>query len=158
MIAKLFTRNGGRFGYQQAFIAELEGEPIGLLIVSRGDRIERLNLATIPHLIAVLGLIKAIGFIRRGVNLPGGKEAENDELYIGNLAILPSMQGRSFGSQLIAYAEELARENNLPKCSLIAGGYNTGARRLYERNGYQIVEAVKDEKENLGYYRLIKVL
>jgi ribosomal protein S18 acetylase RimI-like enzyme len=158
MIAKLFTRNAGRFGYQYASIAEFEKEPVGLLIASRGDKIDRLNLETIPHLMAVLGFAKAIGFIRRGIRLPGGREAEDDELYLGNLAILPSMQGRSFGSQLLVHAEKLARENNLSKCSLIVAGYNTDARRLYERTGYQIVETVTDEKENLGYYRMVKVL
>jgi ribosomal protein S18 acetylase RimI-like enzyme len=158
MIAKLFARNAGRFGYKYAYVAELENGPVGLLIASRGDRIDRLNLETVPHLIAVLGLTKAIGFIRRGVRLPGGKEAYDDEFFLGNLGILPSMQGRSFGSQMLAYAEGLARENNLKKCSLIVGWHNTNARRLYERTGYKIAETVQDENENLGYYRMVKVL
>lgn len=158
MIAKLFARNAGRFGYKYAYVAEFENGPVGLLIASRGDRIDRLNFETVPHLIAVLGLTKAIGFIRRGVRLPGGKEAYDDEFFLGNLGILPSMHGRSFGSQMLAYAEKLARDNSLMKCSLIVGGYNTNARRLYERVGYQVVETVQAEKEDLGYYRMVKVL
>jgi ribosomal protein S18 acetylase RimI-like enzyme len=158
MIAKLFARNTGRFGYKYAFVAECENEAVGLLVACRGDRINRLNLETIPHLISVLGLIQAAGFIYRGVRLPGGKEAEDDEFFISNLGILPSMQGRSFGSLMLAYAEELACENNLRKCSLIVGWHNTNARRLYERVGYQAVETVQDENENLGYYRMVKVL
>lgn len=158
MIAKLFARDAGRFGYSDAFIAEFENGPVGLLIASRGDRINRLNLEIIPHLVAVLGFTKTIGFIHRGVRLPGGREAYDDEFFLGNLGILPSMQRRSFGSQMLAYAEELARENNLMKCSLIVGGHNTGARRLYERIGYQVVETVQDENKSLGYYRMIKVL
>jgi len=157
-IAQLFSRNAGRFGYKYAYIAEFENGPVGLLIASRGDRIDRLNLETAPHLVAVLGLTKAIGFIRRGLGLPGGKEAYADEFFLGNLGILPSMQGRSFGSQLLAYAEGLACENNLKKCSLIVGGYNTNARRLYERVGYQVVETVEAEKAELGYHRMVKVL
>lgn len=157
-IAKLFARDAGRFGYKYAFTAEIENERVGLLIASRGDKVNRLNLETIPHLIAVLGFTKAIGFIYRGVTLPGGKEAEDDEFFLGNLGIIPSMQGRSFGSQMLAYADGLARENNLKKCSLIVGWHNTNARRLYERAGYKIVETVQDENENLGYYRMVKVL
>jgi ribosomal protein S18 acetylase RimI-like enzyme len=68
------------------------------------------------------------------------------------------MQGRSFGSQMLAYVEQLACENNLMKCSLIVGWHNTSARRLYERTGYQIVETVPDENDNLGYYRMVKAL
>lgn len=158
MIARLFTRDAGRFGYSGAFIAEFENEPVGLLIASRGDKMNRLNLETIPHLVAVLGFTKAIGFIHRGVRLPGGKEAYDDEFFIGNLGILPSMQGRSFGSQMLAYAERLACENNLRKCSLIVGWHNTNAHRLYERIGYQVVETVQDENKDLGYYRMVKAL
>jgi len=158
MIVKLYARDAGRFGYGSAFVAEFENEPVGLLIASRGDRVNRLNYETIPHLIAVLGFIKTIGFVWRAVTLPGGREAEDDELYIANLGILPSMQGRLFGSQLLVYAEQLARENNFMKCSLIVGWDNTSARRLYERVGYKVVETVKDEIKHNGYYRMVKAL
>jgi len=157
-LKQLFTRNAGRFGYKDAFVAEFEGKPVGLLIASRGMDLDRLGHETIPHLIAVLGLIKTIGFVWRTVTLPGGREAEDDELYIANLGIIPSMQGRSFGSHMLAYAEELAREYNLMKCSLIVGWHNTDARRLYERIGYQIVETVQDDAKHRGYYRMVKVL
>ena len=116
------------------------------------------NLETIPQLFAALGFAKAIRFIWRTVTLPGGKEAEDDEFFVDFLGVHPSMRGRSFGSQLLAYAEGLARENGLMKCSLIVGQYNTSARRLYERTGYQVVETVTDKNEALGYYRMVKIL
>ena len=158
VIAKLFTRNTGRFGRRSVLLAEFENEPVGMLTASRGDEVNRRNLETIPLLFAELGFAKAIRFIWRTVTLPGGKEAEDDEFFLDFLGVDPSMQGRSFGSQLLAYAEELARENGLMKCSLIVGWYNTSARRLYERTGYTIVEAVQDKNETLGYYRMLKVL
>lgn len=158
VIAQLFARDAGRFGHKYAFVAECESGPVGLMIACRGDRVNRLDLATIPHLLAVLGLAQAIRFILRGLRLPGGKEAENDEFFISNLGILPAMQGRSFGSQMLAFAEEIACGNNLKKCSLIVGGYNRDARRLYERIGYRVVETVNAEKADLGYYRMVKVL
>jgi len=158
MVAGLFARDAGRFGYKYAFVDECENGPAGLLIACRGDRVNRLNLETIPHLIAVLGPTKAIGFLYRAVKLSGGREAYNDEFFISNLGILPSMQGRSLGSQMLTYAEELACKNNLKKCSLIVGWHNMDARRLYERIGYRVVETVQDENENLGYYRMVKVL
>jgi len=158
MIAKLFVRNAGRFGYKHAFVAECENEPVGLMIACRGDKVNRLNLETIPHSIAVLGLAKAIGFVYRAVTLPGGREAEDDEFFIGNLGVIPPMQGRSLGTQMLGYAEQLACENNLKKCSLIVGWNNANGRRLYERIGYQVVETVRDKNETLGYYRMVKVL
>ena len=158
LIAGLFARDAGRFGYRDAFIAEFEEIKVGLLVALRGDRLNRLNLWTVPHLIALLGMAGAIGFLYRAVTLPGGREAENDEFFLSNLGIIPSMQGRSFGSQMLAYAEELACRHSLGKCSLIVGWHNTNARRLYERTGYQVVETVRDEDKNLGYYRMVKVL
>ncbi|HEY5729835.1 MAG TPA: GNAT family N-acetyltransferase [Anaerolineales bacterium] len=157
-IAKLFVRDAGRFGCKHAYVAEFENELVGLLVASRGDEINRFNLLTIPHLIAVLGVAQAIGFVYRTFTLPGGKEAEDDEFFISNLGILPSMQGNSFGTKMLVYAEELARANDLMRCSLIVGWHNTQARRLYERIGYRIVETVRDGNENLGYYRMVKVL
>lgn len=158
VIAQMFTRDAGRFGHKYAFVAECESGPVGLMIACRGDKVNRLNLETIPHLLAVLGLAQTIGFIHRTLRLPGGKEAEDDEFFISNLGILPAMQGRSFGSQMLAFAEELACGNNLKKCSLVAGAYNKDARRLYERIGYRVVETVNSEKADLGYYRMVKVL
>jgi ribosomal protein S18 acetylase RimI-like enzyme len=157
-IAKMFTYNAGRFGYGSTCIAEVENEPVGVLVTSRGDEVNRRNLETIPQLFAELGFAKAIGFIWRTVTLPGGKEAEDDEFFLDFLGVHPSKQGRSFGSQLLAYAEGLAREKGLMKCSLIVGWHNTSARRLYERTGYRVVEAVQDKNETLGYYRMVKVL
>jgi ribosomal protein S18 acetylase RimI-like enzyme len=158
LLEKLFARDAGRFGYKHAFIAAFENTSVGLLVASRGDKVNRLNLETIPHLMAVLGPAKAVGFIWRVVMLPGGKEAEDDELYISNLGIIPSMQGRFFGTHMLAHAEKLAQDRNLAKCSLIVGWHNTSARRLYERVGYQVVETVKDEGKHNGYYRMVKVL
>ena len=158
VIAKLFARNTGRFGRRSIFIADFENEPVGMLTVSRGDEVNKRNLETIPQLFAALGFVRAIRFIWRTVTLPGGKEAEDDEFFLDFLGIHPSMQGRSFGSQLLAFGEGLARENGLMKCSLIVGWHNTSARRLYERTGYRVVEAVQDKNETLGYYRMVKVL
>jgi len=158
MIAKLFVGNAGRFGYASTFIAEFEKKPVGAMVVLRGDKVNQLNLETIPHLIAVLGFVRAIRFVLRAVTLPGGREAYDDEFFISNLGVLPSMQGRSFGSQMLTYVEQLACENDLKKCSLIVSWHNTSARRLYQRIGYQVVETVPDKNENLGYYRMVKAL
>jgi len=158
MISKLFARNAGRFGYGHAFIAEHENISAGIMIASFGRDLNRQNLQTAHHLITVLGFKNGVRFIQRGITLPGGPEAYDDEFFISNLGISPSMQGRSFGSQMLAYAEELALGHNLAKCSLIVGSDNTNAKRLYERVGYQVVETVRDDNKHIGYYRMIKVL
>ena len=157
-LAALFSRNAGRFGYQLTAIAESNGEPVGMLVACEGAKLNRANLKTFPHIFPVLGFKHAPGFIFRGVTLPGGAEAEKDEYYLCNLAVVPSAQGRGFGSQLLQHAEQTARSHGLSKCSLIVGSHNDGAHRLYERTGYRVVESVPDHNEVPGYYRMVKTL
>lgn len=158
MIATLFARDAGRFGYRQAYVAVIGNERVAVLAASHGQELNRLGLASIPHLIAVMGFAKAILSVYRAVTLPGGWEATSDEYYIANIGVIPSMQGRSIGSQLLAYAEELAKQNSLMKCSLIVGSHNPNARRLYERIGYHVVETVQDPQDKFGYFRMVKEL
>lgn len=152
---RLVIRNAGRFGLRFAFIAEVGGASKGALVACKGNLLERLNLATAPHLFGVMGW-SAFGFIWRGVALPGGREAEADEYYIGNLGVHPSAQGLGIGSALLEFAEAQARRHGLAQCALVAALYNHGAIRLYERFGYEVVETV--EHPTLGYYRMVKVL
>lgn len=155
-IEKLVRRNAGRFGLRFASVAEADGGSKGMLLACEGKLLDRLNWATLPHLFFALGVLPAFGFIRRGIALPGGREAEMDEYYISNIGVHPSAQGLGIGSALLDFAEKQARSANLAKCSLIVGLYNQKALRLYQRLGYEIVETV--QHSNLGYHRMLKVL
>jgi ribosomal protein S18 acetylase RimI-like enzyme len=157
-IAKLFKRNAGRFGHKIAVVAEMDGQPVGMLISCAGANLNQLNLTTLFHFFSVTGIKQALKFIWRGIRLPGGKEAEKDEYYISNLGILPSAQGCGIGSYLLEYAEQMGRAIGLYKCSLIVGLHNKNAFRLYERRGFQIMDTVHDQNENLGYYRMVTQL
>lgn len=152
---RLVIRNAGRFGLRFGFIAEVEGAPKGALVACHGKLLDRLNLATFPHLFAAMGL-SAFGFVRRGIALPGGREAKGDEYYLGNLGVHPSAQGLGIGSALLGFAEQRAHKEGLTKCSLVVALYNQAAFRLYKRFGYEVVETV--EHPSLGYYRMVKVL
>lgn len=157
-VEKLVARNAGRFALRFAFIFPMDGVQKGALFACPGKLLDRLNMETSPHLFLVLGFSPAIAFIRRGLALPGGVEAEDDEYYIGNIGVHPSAQGQGIGSALLNFAEEQARKEGLPKCSLIVGSYNQDALRLYQRHGYEVVETVTSEHPSLGYHRMVKVL
>lgn len=156
-LENLVVRNAGRFGLRLSFIAESAGLSKGVLLSYKGRSIDFLNLSTFPHLFPAMGR-SAFGFMQRGVNLPGGREAYKDEYYISNLGVHPPAQGQGIGSDLLKFAEGLARNENLAKCSLIVGSYNQSALRLYQRIGYQIVETVQDKNPLLGYHRMVKVI
>ncbi len=73
--------------------------------------------------------------------------------YVNVLATFPEHRGKGFGGELLAIAEELARDTEREGLSIIVSDANTGARRLYERSGYQEIATRpmhKDDWENDG--------
>lgn len=61
---------------------------------------------------------------------------ENNSYYIVDMAVFPEYRGRGFGKQLLALAENDARDRGLEKISLIVFEQNSGAKQLYERSGF----------------------
>jgi len=68
----------------------------------------------------------------------------NEEYYIEHLAVLPEKRGQGIGKQLIEFAENQARAKGLKRVTLSVEVENEGARRLYERLGFQTIEVVAD--------------
>jgi ribosomal protein S18 acetylase RimI-like enzyme len=63
--------------------------------------------------------------------------------YIQSICVRPDQRGRGLGSSLIAWAEQrIARDS--PNVFICVSSFNTGARRLYERLGYQMVGCLAD--------------
>ena len=63
--------------------------------------------------------------------------------YIRIVCIDPDVRGHGLGSQLVAFAEErIFRES--PNVWLFVTSFNTRARGLYERLGYQLIGEVPD--------------
>ncbi|MGM0586470.1 MAG: GNAT family N-acetyltransferase [Pseudomonadota bacterium] len=57
--------------------------------------------------------------------------------YVNVLAALPDARGRGFGTRLLELAERTAAAEALEALSLIVAEDNAGARRLYERMGFE---------------------
>jgi ribosomal protein S18 acetylase RimI-like enzyme len=157
-IENLVQCNAGRFGLRFSFIADVAGNSKGVLLSYKGRSLDLLNIATFPQLFFAMGFAPAFRFMKRGIKLPGGLEAGRDEYYISNLGVHPSAQGLGIGSALLKFAEGLAANAKVKKCSLIVSLRNQNAFRLYQRFGYQVVETVQDDNPSLGYHRMVKVL
>ena len=158
IIKNLVAHNAGRFDSGIAFVAEADDKPVGGLVSCEGARLDKLNLAVLPHLFPAMDMMPALRFLWRGYWLPGGREAERDEYYVSNVGVHSSAQGQGIGSRLLAYAERSAQSAVLTKCALVVGLYNQNALRLYQRLGYQIVETIQHSNEFLGYHRMVKQL
>jgi [ribosomal protein S18]-alanine N-acetyltransferase len=63
--------------------------------------------------------------------------------YIQTICIHQDRRGRGLGSSLVAFAEErILRES--PNVFMCVSSFNDGARRLYQRLGYQVVGELSD--------------
>ena len=66
-------------------------------------------------------------------------ELENEvpgSWYVNVLATLPEARGRGLGAALLNVAERIAEGERCGRMSVIVADDNAGARRLYERQGY----------------------
>lgn len=161
-IGAMYRMGGHRFSWELSFTGEADGEPVGFLLSYPGRLLNGLQLALIAKLPALYGWPGALRVIGRLLPLVNAPEAEADEYYISNVGILPEHQGRSYGTQLMNFAETKAREAGLSKCSLSVDEHNDRAVRLYEWLGYKIVFDKhfrgKVAKQESGYYRMVKEL
>ena len=66
-------------------------------------------------------------------------ESLQDELYINTVCIAPQFRGRGIGTELLHYAEVIAKQQGFSKLSLNVEIQKEQAIRLYKRLGYEIV-------------------
>lgn len=62
-----------------------------------------------------------------------------DTWYICALALFPDFRGQGVGSQFLSIAHQQAAERNFSELSLLCFEQNTGALKLYERNGFKVI-------------------
>lgn len=63
--------------------------------------------------------------------------------YVQTICVAPEARGRGVGTRLLAFAEErIFRES--PNVFMCVSSFNAGARRLYERLGYERVGELRD--------------
>ena len=63
--------------------------------------------------------------------------------YIQTVALREDWRGRGLGSRLIAFAEERILRD-APNVFMCVSSFNTRARALYERLGYEVVGELRD--------------
>lgn len=161
VMAALYARRGNRFSWNLCWVAEADGQAVGLLLAFAGRRLPVLEAVTGLHLVGVFGL-RATWRLARKQRLYGDLvEARPDEYYVSNLGVLPEFQGRGIGGALLDFADEQARAAGLGKCSLLVAQDNP-ALRLYRRRGYEIAASytfpVPEIGHGRGMHRMVKQL
>ncbi len=70
---------------------------------------------------------------------------EDDHLLIDNVAVDPALHGVGLGAQLLAFAEDAARQRGLPEIRLYTNEHMTENIGYYPRRGYQETDRRLDE-------------
>lgn len=135
---KRAARDEGSFSYRNATVIEQDGACAGCLIgYEIGDDPAPIG-ADMPAMFVPL------------------QELENlapSTWYVNILAVLPQYRGQGLGAKLLGVADETGRRLAKRGMSVIVSDGNPGARRLYERCGYQAVATramVKEDWVNEG--------
>ena len=117
-----YAREGVIFSYENCLIAESEGRVIGMMhsFVMRDD----------PEAEPVTDPVLA----------PYADMEVADTLYISSLALHEGWRNLGLGAKFLQHARERCSELGLTGLSLIDYAANTGARRFYERHGFEIVK------------------
>ncbi len=119
---KRYERVDTAFSYQNCLVAERGGEIVGMVhsfVIPEPDGAEQPGDPVLqPY---------------AELEIPGS-------LYIAGLAVLPAYRGLGYGSQMLAAARQRARELGVGELSLLCFAENTGAVRLYEREGFAVVD------------------
>lgn len=105
-----------------------------------------LNCTVIEHADRVVGMLVAFPMHvdpaeaeTDPVLAPYSRLEVDDSYYICGMALIPGYRGRGLGTRLLALAEDQAADKGYGRLSLIVFEQNEGAKRLYERHGYNEV-------------------
>jgi ribosomal protein S18 acetylase RimI-like enzyme len=74
----------------------------------------------------------------------------DDHLYVENIAVHPSAQGRGFGRALMEFAEQEAARRGLGRMALVTHETMTENQAIYARLGYTEIERRAED----GYRRV----
>lgn len=133
------ARDTGGFSYRNSVVAEVDGKVVGALVgYPVADEPEPVDTGSTPPMFVPL---------RELENLAPGT------WYVNSVAVFPEARGLGVGSKLMNRAEQAANDLGLRGLSLIVSDANRGARRLYQRLGYEEVAArpmVKEKWQNPG--------
>lgn len=133
------ARDTGSFSYRNAVVAEIDGKVVGALIgYPTAAEPEPIDIENTPPMFVPLLELE---------NLAVGT------WYVNAVATFPEARGLGVGSKLMRWADRRASERGLRGTSLIVSDANRGARRLYDRLGYEETAQrpmVKEQWQNEG--------
>lgn len=123
-------------GYDGVLVADRNGRIVGTLVVEPMYHTDAENQAFERMAMRELGLLR---MLRAAFMLwLLSHQPEPDEAYISDVGVASDCQGEGVGTQLLAYAEQWAREHNRRRLTLWVAASNARAIHVYEKAGFTI--------------------
>ncbi|PJZ65779.1 GNAT family N-acetyltransferase [Leptospira wolffii] len=133
------TRN--TISYKNHFVAEKDGEIVGTIVIYTSSRFLLWNAGTAGNIFRTYGW-RAPKVAIRGLTMEGMiQPPKSGCLYLGHIAVPVSWRKKGIGEALIRFAVSTFPE--FSKISLDVSQENPGAKSLYEKVGFKIVESRK---------------
>ena len=141
---QVYQRDLG-MGWERTVFAVLDGEPVTVLQAGSQLGGVRVTPGLVWHTIRILGPLRTLRSLpyvsaQRRVNAP----APEGSYHIAELHTHPDYRNRGLGKAALEYAEAQARAEGCATMSLNTTVINP-ARHLYERHGFEVVEARTDD-------------
>jgi len=160
-VIRYFEMPDNRYSYQLSWIAEVDDQPAGLLLVFPGSQFDHLVFQTNLKMLKVYKPGEIVEYIRRMLILRDEEEVGKDEFYIGHLAVSPQFRRAGIGKALLAESERLAAQEGIRKVALMAEFENTNAIALYEKTGFKTVKTFEHPHQirytgSPGYVKMVK--
>jgi ribosomal protein S18 acetylase RimI-like enzyme len=130
-----YAREDNNFSYTNCVVAEREGEVIGQLCAYPIEATTEEPDGPVDPVLEPYDRLE----------IPG-------TLYISSLSVLDEFRGMGLGTKMLSIARDQARERGLDALSLIVFEQNTGALRLYQREGFREVDRVPVVPHPLIYH------
>lgn len=123
---KICSRDDVLYSARNTTIAEIDGQPAGMLTAYDGSRYRDMRRVTMQ-------LVKE----HLGIEFPGmDDETAPGEYYLDSLAVCPQYRGQGLGRQLLENAISQGKSLGLTTTLAVAPA-NTNAQRLYRNIGFQ---------------------
>lgn len=164
LLARLWPRNEHIFSYQWAHFAEADSQVLGIISGFTSQELRRAS-SRMPIVFArALWPWDLARLIGRAVDMAGlSPEVPDGDYYVGHVAVVPEARSQGIGHELMAFAEERARQRDCRRCALDVTVENLRAQAVYRDCGYVIADTHKSPRlaERCGIsgmHRMVKLL
>jgi ribosomal protein S18 acetylase RimI-like enzyme len=132
---KRFASEQTNFSYQNCVVVEHNNEVVGMMVTFEASETESEPNSGVANTSEISSSQPAVLAPYYRLKAPG-------TWYIGGLAVFPDFQGQGIGTQLLSIARQQAQQHGFQELSLLAFEQNTRAVKLYERNGFTVIDYV----------------